>query len=367
MYCVLSRSDRAASVPRSAAPPPAHPRGTGPTPGAGPLRSHPRKAALAACAVAIPAHAAVALARLEGAILRRVPTRTVASRYVSCPLGPGRVGPQGDADNPVHVDGHGNPPPRGTLPRAVGLAISLDRLPGTAHLAENLVEPCAVWADTAQHTGRKVIQVTRTEQSRMTPPTDPDAVAIIETGRRPIIDCTHPWPEAWPIPTTTIEETLEWRTVPCPTAHPLAVPAGSPQRQRRVIRLATEAAQASGTCAAGHTGTTTLERTRPYVARVYALPIAQGQRTGIPEDRKPGLAGPWGAWTTVSSSCTPIPTSTGGGGASDLHPDRLRHAGGDPGRHRCWCRPRTATRRIPLPPPPCGRPCRAHRGCVPAP
>jgi len=96
---------------------------------------------------------------------------------------------------------------------------------------------------------------------------------------------------------------------PCPTVHaghPLAVPAGR-----------TEAEQSSGTCAAGYTGSTTLERTRAFVARVYALHIAQGQRTGVSEDRKPGTEGPWSAWTTVASSCTPIATSTGGGGGSD--------------------------------------------------
>ncbi len=138
---------------------------------------------------------------------------------------------------------------------------------------------------------------------------------------------------------------------PARPGHPLAVPTGSPQRQRRVIRLTTEAwpahtgqpartgrspgpwrvwtdschfeaarteaEQASGTCTAGYTGATTLERTRPYVARVYALPIAQGQRTGIPEDRKPGSEGPWSAWTTIASACTPIPTSTGDDGSDD--------------------------------------------------
>jgi len=148
--------------------------------------------------------------------------------------------------------------------------------------------------------------------------------------------------------TTTIEETLERRTFPCPTVHaghPLAVPADRPQRQRRVIRITTEAWPAyagrapgpwrvwtdtrhreatrtesessTGTCAAGCTGSTNLERTRAFVARVYALQIRQGQRTGIGEDRKPGSEGAWSAWTTIASSCTPIPTSGGGGSDDD--------------------------------------------------
>jgi len=156
------------------------------------------------------------------------------------------------------------------------------------------------------------------------------------------------------VPTTTIEETLEWRTFPCPTVHaghPLAVLADRPQCQRRVIRITTEAwpaytgqlahtgrspgpwrvwtdtchfeatrteaEQSSGTCAADYTGSTTLERTRAFVARVYALHIAQGRRTGVSEDRKPGSEGSWSAWTTVSSSCTPIATTGGGGGSDD--------------------------------------------------
>jgi len=325
---------------------------------------HLHQAALEACAAALPTNAAVALARLEGAILRRVPTRTVAIRYVSCPTGQVGAGRKETRTTLTYTDGHGNAPPRGSSPRAVGTAHADTVGPvqdGYALGEETPTKPGEIvgtwqplWTGTTQLTGRKVIQVTRTERARVTAPTEPDGVTVVETDRRPIIDCTHPWPDAWPVPTTTIEETLEWRTFPCPTVHaghPLAVPAGSPQRQRRVIRLTTEAwpahtgqparmgrspgpwrvwtdtcyfeatrteaEQSSGTCAAGCTRSTTLERTRSYVARVYARHVADGRMTGMTEDRKPGAEGSWSAWTTVASSCTPIATSTGDGGGSD--------------------------------------------------